>query len=131
MQGDLLEPLWHSGLAGQVEAVVCNPPYVSESEYEQGEPELKFEPREAIVAGESGLEVYEKLLPDLGKLPNLRFAAVEVGYGQAEAVAEMMGEVLRRAAVASVKDLGGVGRVVIGAAAEAWLEAVPVARRYR
>jgi release factor glutamine methyltransferase len=44
--------------------VVSNPPYVGESEEDQVQLEVrKFEPRQAVFAGHTGLEVIERLIP--------------------------------------------------------------------
>jgi release factor glutamine methyltransferase len=49
---------------GTVDLVVSNPPYVGESEEEQVQLEVrKFEPRNAVFAGPTGLEVIERLVP--------------------------------------------------------------------
>ena len=54
-----------SGLPrGQFDFVVSNPPYVGESEEDTVQLEVrKFEPRNAIFAGPTGLEVIERLIP--------------------------------------------------------------------
>ncbi|HXY49738.1 MAG TPA: peptide chain release factor N(5)-glutamine methyltransferase [Terriglobales bacterium] len=54
-----------AGLAPQsFDFVVSNPPYVSQSEEDQVQLEVrKFEPRGAVFAGPSGLEVIERLIP--------------------------------------------------------------------
>lgn len=54
------------GLAGGTfDFVVSNPPYVGESEEDQVQLEVrKFEPRAAVFAGPSGLEVIGKLVPE-------------------------------------------------------------------
>lgn len=59
-QGDLL-----AGLPkGQFDFIVSNPPYVGELEEEQVQLEVrKFEPRNAVFAGPTGLEVIERLIP--------------------------------------------------------------------
>jgi release factor glutamine methyltransferase len=44
--------------------VVSNPPYVGEAETDQVQLEVrKFEPREAVFAGQTGMEVIDRLLP--------------------------------------------------------------------
>jgi release factor glutamine methyltransferase len=48
--GSWLEPL-PAKLRGTVSLVVSNPPYVSESEWEALQPEVRAEPRDALVAG--------------------------------------------------------------------------------
>jgi release factor glutamine methyltransferase len=59
-QTDLL-----SGLPrGEFDFVVSNPPYVGESEEDSVQLEVrKFEPRNAVFAGPTGLEVIERLIP--------------------------------------------------------------------
>jgi release factor glutamine methyltransferase len=56
--GDLTEPF---------DFVVSNPPYVGESEADQVQLEVrKFEPRNAVFAGSTGLKVIERLVPQAG-----------------------------------------------------------------
>jgi release factor glutamine methyltransferase len=57
--GNLLE-----GLGSGFDYVVSNPPYVGESEQDQVQLEVrKFEPRNAVFAGPSGVEVIAQLIP--------------------------------------------------------------------
>jgi release factor glutamine methyltransferase len=50
--------------SGPFDFVVSNPPYVGESEEDQVQLEVrKFEPRNAVFAGPSGLEVIQRLIP--------------------------------------------------------------------
>jgi release factor glutamine methyltransferase len=59
-QADLLEGLNLSGL----DFIVSNPPYVGESEEDQVQLEVrKFEPRTAVFAGPTGIEVIARLIP--------------------------------------------------------------------
>lgn len=108
LEGDLLTPV-----DGPVDAVVSNPPYVREAERLALAPEiLRFEPPEALFAGPDGLDVLRRLAP-AASASGARFAAFEVGAGQAPAVAEL----LRAAgftAVETARDLAGIERVVIG-----------------
>jgi release factor glutamine methyltransferase len=58
-QTDLLQ-----GLERGFDFVVSNPPYVGESEADQVQLEVrKHEPRNAVFAGETGLEIIERLIP--------------------------------------------------------------------
>jgi release factor glutamine methyltransferase len=93
--------------------IVSNPPYVSRSELEQLEPEVsRHEPELATLAGEDGLEVYRRLLPQAAeRLGSGGRLAVECGRGQAGwLVAEMLrlGYVDPRVDT----DLAGIERVV-------------------
>jgi release factor glutamine methyltransferase len=109
-----LEVQWREGdlLAGvtAADAVVSNPPYVELGA--RVDPEVGFEPRVAVLAGTNGLAVYERLAPGAAAV-GARFAAFEVGEGQADAV----GELLRAAGFGSIEvidDLAGIQRVVTG-----------------
>jgi release factor glutamine methyltransferase len=99
--------------------ILANLPYVAERDWPSLQPEVtKYEPRSALLAGPDGLDVYRALIPECS--PRLsRYAeqmrgalAVEVGEGQAPAVAELM----RTAGLGEVevrRDLAGIERVVI------------------
>jgi release factor glutamine methyltransferase len=95
--------------------VVANLPYVSEAEWERLPPEIReYEPREALVAGPTGLEAIRELLGRLKQLPAPPSAvALEVGEGQATEVSELV----RRSGFELTgvqRDLAGVERVVSG-----------------
>ena len=102
-------------VGGRFDLVVANLPYVSEGEWGGLAPEIvRYEPREALVAGASGLEAIEALLGDLATgAVETEAVALEVGAGQAATVAELV----RRAGfdrVETRRDLAGIDRVVIG-----------------
>ena len=95
--------------------VLANLPYVSEADMAALAPEIvRYEPREALVAGPTGLEVIEAVLGDLAlAVPRHGAVAFEVGEGQAGLVAELV----RRAGWEEVEirqDLAGIDRVVVG-----------------
>ena len=59
-QTDLLAGLPHA----HFDFVVSNPPYVGEAEEDQVQLEVrKFEPKQAVFAGSTGLEIIERLIP--------------------------------------------------------------------
>ena len=96
--------------------VLANLPYVTEAEFAGLEPEIsRYEPRSALVPGPTGLEAIDAVLGALSLGPCAADAvALEVGAGQAPAVAELV----RRAGFDSVetrRDLAGIERVVLGA----------------
>jgi release factor glutamine methyltransferase len=94
--------------------LLANLPYVSESEWEGLAPEIReYEPRDALVAGPTGLEAIEALAEELHALaPRPAVVALEVGAEQAGAVTEL----IRAAGYAEIEvrsDLAGHDRVVI------------------
>ncbi len=107
LAGDLLAG------AGAVDAVLSNPPYVAEGERATLAPEItRHEPPGALFAGEDGLDVIRRLVPAAADA-GARLLAIELGQGQADAVAQLV-----RAAgfedVCARRDLAGIERVVVG-----------------
>lgn len=95
--------------------IVANLPYVSGGEWERLAPEIReHEPREAVAAGGTGLEAIEEVLAALAPAGVSADAiALEVGEGQAEAVAKLARAAgYRRTEVE--RDLAGIERVVSG-----------------
>lgn len=100
---------------GPFDLVLANLPYVTEAEWATLQPEIReFEPRQALVAGPSGLEAIGSLLAEIARAAEPPGAvALEHGAGQSDAVAELVrdagfGAVERRS------DLAGIERVVVG-----------------
>jgi release factor glutamine methyltransferase len=80
------------GLRGPFDFVVSNPPYVGEAEADQVQLEVrKFEPRHAVFAGPTGLEVIEKLVPSAGSaLQSGGWLVMEIGGTLAEEVTRLL-----------------------------------------
>jgi release factor glutamine methyltransferase len=109
LQADLL-----AGVPDEFDAILSNPPYVAESERGSLAPEiLRHEPAEALFAGPDGLTAIRALLAQVAELGRVRAVALEVGAGQAPAVAEMM-RVAGFPAVRAERDLARIERVVVG-----------------
>jgi release factor glutamine methyltransferase len=86
-QGDLFEPL-----DDIFDIIVCNPPYIAADEYEKLPAGVKdYEPREALLAGKSGLEFYEKLIYQAaGFLKKNGWLLLEIGAKQEAGVRGIM-----------------------------------------
>jgi release factor glutamine methyltransferase len=106
-RADLLEGL------GPVDAVISNPPYVAEADRATLPPEIaRHEPPVALFGGPDGLAVVRRLAVQAGACP-AKLLALEVGHGQAPAVAALV----RAAGFGAVdvrRDLAGIERVVVG-----------------
>jgi release factor glutamine methyltransferase len=113
-EGDLLAPLRANGLAGGVEAIVSNPPYIAERDWEALQPEVRlFEPRLALAAGEDGRAVYRRLVPEAVEMLRAGgWLILEVGQGQAQAVRALIEAAGRYGSVEIRKDAAGIERVV-------------------
>ncbi|MBV9838603.1 MAG: peptide chain release factor N(5)-glutamine methyltransferase, partial [Solirubrobacterales bacterium] len=98
--GDLL-------VGGPYDAVLANLPYVAQGDPLPPEVSL-YEPREALFAGPEGLDVIRRLV---GRLDGVRVVALEVGAGQAPAVAALLGDRYTRLQV--LRDLAGHERVMV------------------
>lgn len=111
---DFLSPGFLDIVRPPYDIIMSNPPYVAEKDYLSLAPEVKqFESKHALIAGEDGLMFYRRmaeLIPSLLRSDGI--LAVEVGYNQAEYVAELFSRVLCDIAV--MKDLSGVPRIVSG-----------------
>jgi release factor glutamine methyltransferase len=93
--------------------VVANPPYVGESEEDQVQFEVrKFEPRQAVFAGASGLEVIEQLIPQANEaLKPAGWLVMEVSGTIAEGVKHLLADWRD---VQVTDDLQGIPRVISG-----------------
>jgi release factor glutamine methyltransferase len=99
----------------QFDLLLANLPYVTEAEWDGLPPEIhEFEPRQALVAGRTGLEAIQSMLLAVAGLERPPKAlALEIGADQAAAVSELV----RGAGYEQVetrRDLAGLDRVVIG-----------------
>lgn len=87
VKGDFLTPL----KGRQVDFLICNPPYVTEKEYEELDVAVRdFEPKEALVGGKEGVFFYEKLAleaPSYLKKGGCLF--LEIGASQGERVKQI------------------------------------------
>jgi release factor glutamine methyltransferase len=109
-QGDLLEPLQGERFA----AILSNPPYIDEAEWERLMPEVRtWEPKGALTPGPDGLALYRRLAAGAqAYLEPGGFLAVEVGYQQAAAVRDLFADA---GYIAETHlDTAGVRRVVVG-----------------
>jgi release factor glutamine methyltransferase len=114
LKSDLLDGL-PSSLRADV--IVSNPPYIASGDWAELPKEVRdFEPVQALVAGEDGLEIFRRLAMTAGRvLTPDGFVALELGAGQRPAVEELFGK--ENFAVSDVvKDLQGHERVIVARA---------------
>lgn len=104
VQGNLLEPFQ----GNKAHFIVCNPPYISEEEYNKLEREVKeFEPTLALLGGKSGHEFYEYFAKNLSSFLHPEAKVwFEIGYDQGEIVKKLF----HSKKVLLEKDFAGVDR---------------------
>jgi release factor glutamine methyltransferase len=110
---------WTAGLTGAWQAIVSNPPYITDMELTQLAPEVvRHDPRIALAGGVDGLDAYRAFVPDLGRLlAEGGFAALEVGAGQMNAVEALLTTAGCRPH-RRIRDLGGNERCLLATAGD-------------
>ena len=107
---DLLE-----GLDGPFDLIVANPPYVAERDRPTLQPEVvDHEPALALFAGDDGLDVIRRLLPQAEtRLRPGGLLLFEFGFGQADAVMQLISRTAGLTMVALRRDLQDIPRVAV------------------
>lgn len=110
--------LLESDLLGAIEKqtfdlIVSNPPYISESEYDQLPTSVKnYEPKGALVSGPNGTEIVSRLLEQSAKrLRSGGWLIMEISPMIAEAVSKLVDRQQWSEPIIS-KDLAGLARIV-------------------
>jgi release factor glutamine methyltransferase len=95
--------------------ILCNPPYIPLEECDSLPAEVRdHEPHRALFAGESGLEVYGRLIPQAStRLASGGYLLLEVGAGQDERVGQLVEEA-GLCLEMTVEDLRGIPRCIVG-----------------
>ena len=111
-QGDLWEPVGDE----RFDLIVSNPPYVPTEVIPTLEPEVRCgEPYAALDGGEDGLVFYRRIMKEAaGHLKPSGIIIVESGFDEAPQIAALMQDQKLRG-IRTVKDYGGLDRVVLGA----------------
>jgi release factor glutamine methyltransferase len=106
-----IESDWLRAVRGErFDMVVSNPPYVRDDEDLEAQV-AEFEPHTALFAGPTGLEVYERLIPQAHEaLVPGGWLVMEMGQGQRDAVAGLLAD---WDAVSFKDDLQGIPRVAM------------------
>lgn len=91
--------------------IVCNPPYLSETDMRMLQAEVRREPALALFGGRDGLDFYRRFAAECaGHLKPGGTLAFEVGAGQADEVERLLAA--QGARTGRIRDLCGVERVV-------------------
>lgn len=115
LQGDLFEPVIAGLGPAKFDLIVCNPPYVSEPDYEKLAPNVKdFEPKSALTAGQDGLDIIKKIIAQTGRhLKPTGTLMLEIGNEQGNAVRSLLETAGYFGDVKIDKDYSNLDRLVI------------------
>jgi len=106
LQSDLLA----AASSQEFDVVVSNPPYIADGEVLEVQV-ANYEPRSALYAGPTGLEIYQRLIPQARTVLKPRgWLIMEIGYGQRPALEALLGG---WSEVSFVPDLQGIPRVAL------------------
>src|SRR4030042_1680618 len=111
LQGDLFEPV-----NGIFDIIVSNPPYIADQEYQELPPGVKdYEPKEALWAGQTGVEFYEKLIyQSKNHLNENGWLLLEIGARQEASVRKIMEDYGNYDSISVRNDYAGLPRVIKG-----------------
>ena len=111
LQSDLFEQVH-----GEFNMIVSNPPYIGAEEYETLAAGVKdYEPREALLSGQTGLEFYEKLIYQAhSHLTENGWLLLEIGAKQGESVRAIMANAGFYDRIDLRADYAGLSRVIKG-----------------
>ena len=113
--GDLFEPIIKQLDVSHFDLIVCNPPYVSTSEYENLDKNIKdYEPQSALLAGEDGMDIYRRIIEKVDDFLQPGAALMlEIGYAQGSAVRELLEQTSTFGKIKIEKDFHDNDRIVI------------------
>jgi len=112
---EFLECAYLAGTTGTFDFILSNPPYVSEAEYEDLQPEVReYEPEIALQAGEDGLRDIRQIIDvSAERLKPGGTLFMEIGHQQADAVAELVKEFPSLTLARISNDLQRIPRVAV------------------
>jgi len=100
-------------VTGVFDVIVANLPYVDPKQIGELEPELSFEPRNALDGGESGTELISRFIAQVpAHLSEQGLLALEVGNEQTDFFESAISE-MGFAQIQTLKDLSGIERFIL------------------
>jgi release factor glutamine methyltransferase len=117
LQGNLFEPVIAGLGLAKFDLIVCNPPYVSEPEYQKLAPNVKdFEPKFALAAGQDGLDIIKRIIADANQhLKPTGTLMLEIGNEQGQTIHKLLETTGYFSAVKIEKDYSNLDRLAVAA----------------
>ena len=112
-RGDLFSPLKDAGLDGGLDLIVSNPPYIPSGDIPGLQPEVGFEPIQALDGGPDGLDILREIIRQAPKyLKPGGGLLIETGFGQAGAVRDIVQNIPSLEYIKYIPDFAGIERVL-------------------
>jgi len=100
--------------SNRYDLIVSNPPYIPSSEIDSLEIQLQYEPRIALDGGMDGLDFYRRIICQAqAHLKADGFLILEIGFGQAIKIKNILEKTRNFAIIDIVKDYNSIDRVVV------------------
>lgn len=114
LSGDLFDPIVPQLDNGHFDLIVSNPPYVTDAEMEELEPNVKdYEPVKALQGGPAGLDIIERIVARAAEfLVDNGALMLEIGYRQGPDVQGLLEQTGQFAESQIIKDGQGHDRVI-------------------
>jgi release factor glutamine methyltransferase len=114
LQGDLFEPVISRLDVQEFDLIVCNPPYVSRTEYEKLDAKVKnYEPKVALDGGGDGLDVYRRIAVDSpNHLKKGGAILFEIGFAQGRQIKKLLEDTNAFGPIKIEKDFHNNDRIV-------------------
>ena len=107
--GDLFKAVGRA----RFDLIACNPPYIPHIDLAALQREVQHEPMLALDGGRDGLDFYRRIAAEAPRHLNPGGAVyLEAGWGEAEAILDMLRQGMRCADSGIIKDLNHIDRVV-------------------
>ncbi len=113
--GDLFEPIVPQLDTDRFDLVVCNPPYISQVDYEKLEKTVRnHEPRSALYGGTDGLDILRKVISQAGQfMKDESVLMLEIGYDQGSDVQQLLEQAGRFDGISIEKDENMCDRLAV------------------
>ncbi len=93
--------------------IVSNPPYIARREFRHLQKEVLMEPRMALDGGDDGLDFYRRIAEEApAHLKGDGHLVMEIGYGQAAAIKEIIEKAGYLKVAKVLKDYNGIDRII-------------------
>lgn len=115
-QVTLVNSDWFSCLRKETkfDLIVSNPPYVAALIRDSLQPELQFEPGEALFAGGEGFDAYQEIIPECRRyMKNEASLLLEIGFDQAEKITGLINTSPGLLLSEIVSDYAGLPRIAV------------------